>query len=33
MSDLPRPDHARNMRLVAHSDQGGAGLFILEYGG
>ena len=23
MSDLPKPDHARNMRLVGHSDQGG----------
>src|SRR5258705_8705386 len=21
--DLPRPDHARNMRLIGHSDQGG----------
>src|ERR1700692_431252 len=23
MTDLPMPDHARNMRLLAHSDQGG----------
>ena len=23
MSELPKPDHARNMRLVGHSDQGG----------
>jgi len=23
MSDLPKPDHARNMRVVGHSDQGG----------
>ena len=23
MSDLPKPDYARNMRLVGHSDQGG----------
>ena len=23
MSDLPQPDHARNMRLIGHSDQGG----------
>src|ERR1700686_1360735 len=23
MTDLPTPDHARNMRLLAHSDQGG----------
>ena len=23
MTDLPKPDHARNMRIVAHSDQGG----------
>jgi hypothetical protein len=21
--DLPTPDHARNMRLIGHSDQGG----------
>ena len=25
MSDLPTPDHARNMRLIGHSDQGGRG--------
>ena len=23
MSELPKPDHARNMRLIGHSDQGG----------
>lgn len=23
MTDLPKPDHARNMRIVGHSDQGG----------
>jgi len=23
MGDLPRPDYARNMRLIGHSDQGG----------
>src|ERR1700693_1076739 len=23
MTDLPTPDHARNMRLLGHSDQGG----------
>jgi hypothetical protein len=23
MSELPKPDHARNMRIVGHSDQGG----------
>ena len=23
MSELPKPDHARNMRLVGYSDQGG----------
>src|SRR4029079_17552234 len=23
MSDLPKPDYARNMRLIGHSDQGG----------
>ena len=23
MTDLPKPDHARNMRLIGHSDQGG----------
>ena len=23
MSDLPKPDYARNMRIVGHSDQGG----------
>ena len=23
MSDLPKPDYARNMRVVGHSDQGG----------
>jgi hypothetical protein len=23
MSDLPKSDHARNMRVVGHSDQGG----------
>ena len=22
-ADLPKPDHARNMRLIGHSDQGG----------
>ena len=31
MSELPRPDHARNMRLIGHSYN--AGLFILEYQG
>ncbi len=38
MSDLPRSDHARNMRIVGYSDQGGRPdgvqiLFILEYRG
>ena len=23
MSELPKPDYARNMRLVGHTDQGG----------
>ena len=23
MTDLPKPDYARNMRLIGHSDQGG----------
>ena len=23
MSELPKPDYARNMRIVGHSDQGG----------
>src|SRR5262249_60869331 len=23
MTDLPRPDYARNMRIIGHSDQGG----------
>src|SRR5260370_7143342 len=23
MTDLPNPDYARNMRIIAHSDQGG----------
>ena len=23
MTDLPRPDYVRNMRLIGHSDQGG----------
>ena len=23
MSELPKPDYARNMRLIGHSDQGG----------
>jgi len=23
MSRLPKPDYARNMRLIGHSDQGG----------
>jgi hypothetical protein len=23
MTDLPKPDYARNMRIIGHSDQGG----------
>ena len=23
MTDLPKPDYARNMRIVGHTDQGG----------
>ena len=23
MSELPKPDYARNMRIIGHSDQGG----------
>lgn len=43
MSGLPKPDFARNMRIVGHADQGGrpdgvqtdynGGLCVLEYGG
>ena len=35
MSDLPKPDYARNMRVVGHSDQGGRpdGVQVMVYRG
>src|SRR6516162_1825821 len=35
MSDLPKPDYARNMRIIGHSDQGGRpdGVQIMVYRG